>query len=74
MNANPIKSILEVLKDHPEGLALKEIAKITKMNRMTVAKYVQGLVMANKIAIKKIGPVKICYLDKILIRRFHDKK
>ncbi len=74
MSAEPIKTIVEVLRKHPEGLALIEIARLIKMNRMTVAKYVHGLVIANKVKIKKIGAVKLCYLKKNFVGGFHGKK
>jgi len=74
MNADPIKAIVEVIRKHPEGLALIEIAKFTKMNRLTVAKYVHGLIIANKIKIKKIGAVKLCYLKKNFVGGFYGKR
>jgi len=62
VNVDPEKIIIEVLKRHPEGLAIIEIAKLTQMNRITVAKYIHGLLIKDKIYQRKIGAVKLCYL------------
>ena len=54
--------IIKVLKKHPEGLTILDISKITKLNRITVAKYVYGLIAEGLISQRKIGPAKLCYL------------
>jgi DNA-binding IclR family transcriptional regulator len=54
--------IIKVLREHPEGLMLIEIAKITGMNRFTITKYVHELVGNGFIFQKKAAAAKLCYL------------
>jgi len=58
--------ILNVLKNHPEGLTVNDISKLVKINRSTASKYVFGLIIEGLIYQRKIGPAKLCY--------FKDKK
>ena len=59
---NAKELIINALRKHPEGLMLIEIAKITGMNRMTVAKYVHELLGEGSIFQKEAAAAKICYL------------
>jgi Fic family protein len=54
--------IIENLKDHPEGLTILNIAGITRINRVTVSKYIFGLVSEGSVVQRKVGPAKLCYL------------
>ena len=58
--------ILNVLKNHPEGLTVNDISKLVKINRSTASKYIFGLIIEGLIYQRKIGPAKLCY--------FKDKK
>jgi DNA-binding IclR family transcriptional regulator len=63
MSENNIREkIIDILKKHPEGLTILEIADIVGMNRITVSKYIYGLISENKISQKRIGPAKLCCL------------
>jgi predicted transcriptional regulator len=62
------KLIVNALREHPEGLMLKEIAKITGMNRLTVAKYVHELMGNGSIFQKEAAAAKICYLRERLLK------
>jgi DNA-binding IclR family transcriptional regulator len=57
--------IIDILKNHPEGLTLMDIAGIIGMNRVTVSKYVYGLVSEGIIQLRTIGPAKLCCLKVI---------
>jgi len=59
------EKIVKILKEHPEGLTTIDIAKLIGMNRLTISKYVYGLISENLIYQRKIGPAKICYLKEI---------
>ena len=56
------EDIIEILKKHPEGLTIMNISKLIDVNRITVSKYVYGLIAEGLISQRKIGPAKICYL------------
>jgi DNA-binding Lrp family transcriptional regulator len=54
--------IVKLLKEHPEGLSIKEIANFLGFHRHTVTKYVYQLIGAGIIRERPIGTVKLCYL------------
>jgi len=56
------KRIIKNLKKHPEGLTILNIAEKTRINRITVSKYVFGLVSEGLVSQRRIGPAKLCYL------------
>jgi predicted transcriptional regulator len=56
--------ILILLKKHPQGLTIMEIAELLDVNRITIAKYVYGLNIEGLIKQRQIGPAKLCYLKK----------
>jgi len=55
------KEILEYLKEHPNGLTITDIAKGIDTTRITVSKYISGLVLKNEVFVKKIGVYKLYY-------------
>jgi predicted transcriptional regulator len=60
--------ILVILKRHPEGLTIMEIAELMNMSRITIAKYIYGLTVEGLVKQRIIGPAKLCYLKKGLIK------
>jgi len=56
------KRIIKNLKKHPEGLTILNIAEKTRINRITVSKYVFGLVSEGLVSQRRIGTAKLCYL------------
>jgi len=54
--------IIKILREHPEGLMLSEIAELTGMNRLTVTKYVHELMGSKSIFQKKVAAARVCYL------------
>jgi len=51
-----------------EGLMLIEIAKLTGMNRFTVAKYVHELIGAGSVFQKEAAAARLCYLKESFIK------
>ena len=63
MQENNFKErIIDNLEKHPEGLTILNIATTTGINRLTVSKYIFGLVSEGSVIQRKVGPAKLCYL------------
>ena len=60
------RKIIRVLKEHPKGLTIKQIAKESGMTRQTSSKYVLALTVEGAVVCRKIGPAKLCYLKRYL--------
>jgi predicted transcriptional regulator len=58
----PKKIIVDVLKNHPEGLTLQKISKLSGMSRLTATKYVHELIGEGRIHQREVGMAKLCYL------------
>ena len=56
--------IIEDLKNHPEGLTILSLAANTGINRVTVSKYVFGLLAEGLVSQRRVGTAKLCYLKK----------
>jgi len=54
--------IIANLKKHPEGLTILNLAANTGINRVTVSKYIFGLVSEGMIQQRIIGTAKLCCL------------
>lgn len=64
-NGDSLKEkIQEILKKHPEGLTIQDLAKITGAHRQTVTKYVLWLEGAGIVYRRRIGAVTLQYLKK----------
>ncbi len=59
---DPRKVIMEILKQHPEGLTIQKIAKLSGMSRLTATKYIHELMGAGIVYQRKVGVAKLCYL------------
>jgi len=59
---NVKNKIINILKEHPEGLTTADITKILRISRNTAGKYVYQLLKEEKIYQKEIGNAKLCYL------------
>ena len=57
-------SLIEILKEHPEGLTIADLSKIMKSHRQTVTKYILWLEGANTIYRRRIGAVTLHYIKK----------
>lgn len=56
--------VIVLLKKHPQGLTIMEIAELLDVSRITIAKYVYGLAAEGMIRQRQVGPAKLCYLEK----------
>lgn len=56
-----LSRIKELLKNNPRGMNVTEIAREIDMNRMSVAKYLEMLVIAGHIDVKSFGPSKVYF-------------
>ena len=56
--------ILSYLKRHPEGIMILDLARVTGAHRHTIRKYVYLLQGSGKVKIRKVGTVKLCYINK----------
>jgi predicted transcriptional regulator len=54
--------IIEILRNHPEGLTIIEISKLLDSHRHTITKYIYQLIGEGLIYQRKIGTAKLCYL------------
>ena len=59
------EKIIKILKDYPDGLTILNISTLVGMNRITIAKYVYGLMVEGLVSQRKIGPAKLCCLKEI---------
>jgi len=57
--------IVDILKEHPEGLTTVDIAKYIGMSRHSVTKYIYQLLGEETIFQKEVGAAKLCYLKKM---------
>ena len=60
--------IIVLLKKHPEGLTIMEIAELLDVSRITIAKYVYGLTVEGMVRQRQVGPAKLNYLEKKAMR------
>jgi DNA-binding transcriptional ArsR family regulator len=55
------KKIIDLLKDHPEGLSINDISKKVDVHRHTASKYIFYLEGAGEVIVRKIGVVNLVY-------------
>ncbi len=63
MSREAFVRIKEALKTKPRGMNINEISKEIGINRLTVAKYLEMLVLTGQVDVKKFGPSKVYYLS-----------
>ena len=54
--------IIDILKEHPEGLTTADVAKLLLISRNTASKYIYQLLKEGIISQREIGNAKLCYL------------
>ncbi|OPY26520.1 MAG: putative diguanylate cyclase [Methanocella sp. PtaU1.Bin125] len=59
-----LASIKETLKAHPRGLTVTDISKLIKLNRNSVSKYLEILVVSGQVEMKMQGPSKVYFLSR----------
>lgn len=55
--------IKELLKDNPRGMTVIEISKAININRNSVAKYLDILLISGHVEMKTVGPAKLFFLS-----------
>jgi len=55
-------AIRELLRKHPKGLSITEIAEALGLHRNTAAKHLDMLVQKGEVDIRKVGTAKTCFL------------
>jgi PAS domain S-box-containing protein len=61
-----LSEIKEILKDNPRGMTVTEISRAIKMNRHSVAKYMDMLFISAHVEMKSFGSSKVFYLSRRL--------
>lgn len=56
--------IKDVLRDHPMGMNIKEIANAVSMSRNSVAKYLDVLTASGQLGVRQMGNAKVYYLSR----------
>ena len=63
MDRMVLSRIKEALKANPRGMNVTEVAGEIKMNRQTMAKYLEMLVISGHVDVRSFGPSKVYYLS-----------
>lgn len=58
------KRITETIKNHPEGLTIRDLAEILQAHRQTITKYILFLEGAGTIYRRRVGSATLHYLKK----------
>jgi len=66
MERDALANIKEVLKTNPRGMNVLEVANAIGMNRQSVAKYLEMLVVSGHVDVKYFGSSKVYYLSQRL--------
>jgi len=59
--SSPKSIILDILKQHPEGLTLSSLAEKSGLHRHTSRKYVNELIRSGDVFQRFVGAAKLCY-------------
>ncbi|MBN2734550.1 MAG: PAS domain-containing protein [Methanomicrobiaceae archaeon] len=55
--------VMELLKDEPRGLSITDISRILNMNRNSVSKYLNMLLISGHVDMRSIGVAKVYFLS-----------
>lgn len=66
MYESEFKKIKEILRDNPGGSSILHISDMMKINRNSVAKYLEVLQIMGYVEMRKVGPTKLFLLSKKL--------
>ena len=56
--------ILTLLQENPRGMSVTEIADATHLNRNTIARYMDNLLMSGRVEMRTFGKAKVFFLSK----------
>jgi len=63
MNQEQLSKITKVLEDSPRGMTVTQISKEINLNRNSVAKYLEVLLISGRVEMKTYGPAKVFFLS-----------
>jgi PAS domain S-box-containing protein len=63
MNQKPLSEITKVLKTNPRGMTVTQISKEIDLNRNSVAKYLEVLLISGHVEMRSYGPAKVFFLS-----------
>lgn len=63
MNQQQLSKINKALKGNPRGMTVSEIAKEINLNRNSVAKYLEVLLISGHVEMRSFGPAKVFFLS-----------
>lgn len=66
--------IIDLLRIHPEGLTIQQIANELGYSRITIAKYLHELLGAEIVYQRKVGKAKLCYLKQKFAQKVTDEE
>jgi DNA-binding IclR family transcriptional regulator len=66
--------ILNILKNHPEGLTIQKLSTLTKLSRITTTKYVERLLGEGRIYERKVGVYRLLFSKERLLETVKEEK
>jgi PAS domain S-box-containing protein len=63
MNQEQLSNIRKVLKANPRGMTVSQISKEIDLNRNSVAKYLEVLLISGHVEMRSYGPAKVFFLS-----------
>jgi PAS domain S-box-containing protein len=63
MNQDQLSKIRKVLKANPRGMTVSQISKEISLNRNSVAKYLEVLLISGHVEMRSYGPAKVFFLS-----------
>ncbi len=63
MNQEQLSKITKVLKDNSRGMTITQISKEIGLNRNSVAKYLEVLLISGHVEMRSYGPAKVFFLS-----------
>ena len=62
-NTDALSPLLSILKEHPRGMSVSDIAAAVGVNRNTVSRYLDVLLVSGQVEMKTYGKAKVFYLS-----------
>ncbi|MDR0438978.1 MAG: PAS domain S-box protein [Methanocalculaceae archaeon] len=63
-SVNDFSDILSLLKDNPRGMSITEIAEAAHLNRNTIARYMDTLLVSGQVELRTFGKAKVFFISK----------
>ncbi|MDU9375747.1 hypothetical protein McpSp1_03260 [Methanocorpusculaceae archaeon Sp1] len=63
-SAGDFTDILTLLKDNPRGMSVTEIADAAHLNRNTIARYMDNLLVSGQVEMRTFGKAKVFFISK----------